>query len=83
MPADSPVSRWEFVCSTDGTWKWCFGESESGSFSSLDAATANATSHGFDPFSQHWTATVDGRTTYYEPGRTPVNVPAGKDPRGR
>jgi hypothetical protein len=83
MPADAPLSRWDFICSTDGTWKWRFGEGESGPFSSLDAATANATSHGFDPFSQHWTATVDGRTTYYAPGKTPANLPAGKDPRGR
>ena len=80
MPADAPPGRWEFTCSTDGTWKWRFGEGESGPFSSLDAATANATSHGFDPFSQRWTATMDGRTTHYRPGRTPVNLPPGVEP---
>jgi xylulokinase len=77
---DAPRSRWEFICSTDGTWKWRFGAGEEGPFSSLDAATANATSHGFDPFKQSWTSTVDGRTTHYRPGRTPVNLPSGVEP---
>ena len=81
MPAEAAHSGWEFICSTDGTWKWRFGEGESGPFSSLDAAFSNATSHGFDPFQHPWTSTADGRTTYYEPGKTPVNLPAGKDPR--
>ena len=79
MQADTPLPRWEFICSTDRTWKWRFGEGESGPFSSLDAATANATSHGFDPFTQRWTATADGRTTHYAPGKTPANLPAKKD----
>jgi hypothetical protein len=79
MPADAPSSRWDFICS-DGTWKWRFGEGESGPFSNLDAAFSNATSHGFDPFSQRWTATVDGRTTHYRPGMTPVNLPEGVEP---
>ncbi|HZM45140.1 MAG TPA: hypothetical protein VFC14_09945 [Burkholderiales bacterium] len=72
---------WEFTCHEDQTWTWRFGAGESGPFSSLEAATANATSHGFDPFSQSWTATVDGRTTHYQPGKTPVNLPSGKGPR--
>ena len=76
MPPE-PAS-WEFTCHEDQTWTWRFGAGESGPFSSLEAATANATSHGFDPFSQSWTSTVDGRTTHYQPGKTPVNLPSGK-----
>jgi hypothetical protein len=76
MPLDA--ASWEFICDEDQTWTWRFGAGESGPFSSLEAATANATSHGFDPFSQSWTATVDGRTTHYQPGKTPVNLPSGK-----
>jgi hypothetical protein len=77
MSSDS--APWEFVCAANGTWTWRFGAGSSGPFQSLDAATANAASHGFDPFSQSWQATVDGRTTHYRPGKTPQNLPAGKD----
>jgi hypothetical protein len=45
-------------------------------FPSLDTATADATKHGFDPFSQYWIARVDGRTTHYLPGQTPLNLPS-------
>jgi hypothetical protein len=79
MPPDA--ASWEFVCDENNTWRWRFGGGESGPFSSLEAATANATSHGFDPFSQSWTSTVGGRTTYYQPGKTPVNLPSGRAPR--
>ena len=75
MPADGFVSRWEFTCAPDKTWTWRFGDGKSGAFSSVDAATANATSHGFDPFVHHWTATNGGRTTHYRPGRTPIIPP--------
>jgi hypothetical protein len=80
MSADAPRSRWNFICSPEGIWSWHFGEGESGPFSSLDDATADAASHGFDPFSHSWTTTADGRTIYYAPGKTPVNLPAGKEP---
>jgi len=79
MPPEK--ARWEFTCAADGTWTWRFGEGTSGPFQSLDSATANATSHGFDPFTQHWTATADERTTHYRPDQTPANLPAGKDPK--
>jgi hypothetical protein len=74
------ANRWEFICAADKTWKWRFGAGESGPFASLDAATANACSHGFDPFTQSWTSTADGRTTHYRPGKPPVNLPSGVEP---
>jgi hypothetical protein len=57
-------------------------EGETGdSFTSLDEATADATRQGFDPFSQYWTARVDGHTTHYRPGKSILNLPAGEDPK--
>jgi len=76
MPADALHGRWTFICSPEGIWSWRFGEGESGLFSSFDDAAANATSHGFDPFSHSWTSAADGRTTHYRLGKTPVNLPS-------
>jgi hypothetical protein len=73
------VDRWEFIC--DGrTWTWRFGTSTHGPFSSLDAATVSAASHGFDPNTQYWTATIAGRTTHCRPGKPTVNLPSGMEP---
>ena len=51
------------------------------SFISLDQATADATKHGFDPFSHYWIARLNGRTTHYRPGKTPLNLPASEEPK--
>jgi hypothetical protein len=50
-------------------------------FINLGEATADATRHGFDPFSHYWIARLNGRTTHYRPGKTPRNPPASEEPK--
>jgi hypothetical protein len=73
--------RWIFICSPARDWTWrsvdAFAETR---FPSLGDATENAATHGFDSFSQYWTATENGRTTHFRPGRTSINLPAGDEP---
>jgi hypothetical protein len=58
------------------------GGEEAAAFTHLDAATADATKHGFDPFTQYWIARIDGRTIHYRAGEAPVNLPSDETPRG-
>ena len=79
----SAVPSWLFSRSS-ATRKWTWrstNELPSEAFRSLDAATAHAIAHGFDPFVQYWTATNNGRTTHFRPGQKPVDLPSGEDPR--
>jgi hypothetical protein len=79
MPSDS--ARWEFTCARAGACTWQSGKgSVTGPFSTLEAATVNARTHGFDPFVHHWTDTEDGRTTHFRLGKMPVTLPAGVAP---
>ena len=74
-------NRWEFARITGRTWTWQFAKgATSRAFSSLDAATANANNHGFDRFTCSWTATLNGRTTHYRPGRMPLDLLDGMEP---
>ena len=80
------IVRWEFIHGY-GQWSWRAVRAYSkisgsaSAFVSLDVAKAHATVIGFDPFSQYWTATNDGHTTHYRPGKTPVNLPCGETPQ--
>ena len=49
------------------------------SFISLDECTAEATTHGFDPFTQYWVTRANGAATHFRPGKTPINLPAGEE----
>jgi hypothetical protein len=62
MPTD--VIHWEFVCGAGQTWN---GGSATASLvlsQDLMRLLRNATSHGFDPFGQYWTATIARHTTH-------------------
>ena len=73
--------RWLFICSKGGLWTWRSADSFAvATFTDLDAATADATLHGFDPFTHYWTANSGGRTTHFRPGKDPLNLPSTEDP---
>ena len=80
-------TEWVFTCSANRTWAWRAipkdgGEGEAaGPLSSLDAATADATKHGFDPFSEYWIVRTNGRTTHYRPGKPTRNLRASEEPK--
>ena len=81
MPTDASITRWEFVQEKNGTWT-CFAVHEGGcrgaalrSFPTLSAASEYAMKYGFDPVTKYWTATSNGQTTHYRPGKSPVNLP--------
>jgi hypothetical protein len=80
---DTPMMRqqWAFICANDGTWTYRSADGcVSGRFSSFDIANEDAVQHGFLPFTQYWTITLDGRTVHYRPGKEIVNLKAGEKP---
>ena len=79
MPSmDQPTGQFIYgAAGTEWTWRSEGGYSEAG-FEGLLAATTDAKAHGFDPLVHYWTATVDGRTTHFRPGLTPVNQESAK-----
>src|SRR5262245_21734813 len=80
------IHHWAFVAAPNHRWNWHLvlndgnRDLKSPPFYSFAAATAHATIKGFDPCAHLWTATVNGRTTHYRPGRNPINLPAGEEP---
>jgi hypothetical protein len=78
MPHAKP--QWVFTRADNATWAWLSIRKDGALglsadvFISLDEATADAAKHGFDPFSQYWTARIDGRTTHYRPGKRAKNL---------
>ena len=80
-PIATACPKWLFTRS-GGTWTWrSANDSASKPFPNLDAATADAVTHGFNPLLDYWTATSNGRTTHYRPGKAPINLPYGHEPR--
>lgn len=72
---------WLFICSKHEMWTWRSAYSAARiDFHSLDEATADATSYGFDPFVHYWTANRSGRTTHFRPGMAPINVSSEIEP---
>ena len=82
-----PKPQWVFTCAANRTWGWRampkgIGDGEAvDSFINLGQATADATKHGFDSFSHYWIARVNGHTTHYRPGKTPLNLPVSEEPK--
>ena len=79
MPLAKP--DWVFTRAANRTWAWRAipnkgpGE-DSRSFPSLDTAAADAIKHGFDPSNEYWVTNVNRRSTHFQPGKAPVNLPS-------
>src|SRR5262245_10152389 len=60
---------WVFTRTAHLTWGWTRpdGELSGVLFPTLEDATANAATHGFDPLKHYWVAVVGERTTLYRP----------------
>jgi len=74
------VNPWIFSCAANRTWTWRTFTHRSRPFPSIEVATEDAVKQGFDPSVQYWISTVDGRTTHYRPGKSPVTLPFGVTP---
>ena len=75
-----PQPQWAFICAND---RWTYRSADGrvgGPFVSYGWASADAADHGFQPLSQYWTVTLDGRTTHYRPCRATLNLKAGEKP---
>ena len=81
----SSGDKWDFTESEDRLHKWCLvhtdgGKRTSGPFVTLEDAKADAIKQGFNPDTDRWTVTYNGRTTHFRPGRVAVNLPANETP---
>ena len=70
------LPHWQFVCENDQTWTWRAAHTVSAPFATREAAIENAKRCGFDPVDCYWTATGNGHTTHYRPGKVPIRLPA-------
>ena len=81
MRTKSKIPHWQFVCTDDQTWIWRCADIVADPLPSIEEAMADAiVACGFDPASDYWTVTTDGRTTHNRPGKPPVKTPAGEEP---
>ena len=75
--------KWDFVESEDRLHRWRTVRTNgdphvSEAFEGLELAKSDALEQGFDPDTDYWTVTNNGRTTHFRPGLVPINMPSGQ-----
>ena len=76
-----PKPTWWFHGSPEGYWVWRTANSAASMpLRSLEDATVDAARFGFAPLVHYWTATNNGLTTHFRPGKTAFTLPYDEYP---